>query len=533
MKNTSKVKIAAAVMVVAMSGAISGCSVANDPAGSCFITVNGAEPEEAFSPSTTTDAAGLRLASVLHSGLVYIDETGQPQLDLADSIEQKTPTLYEVKLRPELQFSDGTPLVAQSFVDAWNYIVAQEAFWAPQFSNILGFEQAAAELPGLKVLSDTTFSIELAQPRSDFLASLAHPAFVPLPAAALTAGASYNTTPVTSGPYRISQWVHSQFVTVVPFENYRGRRVVHNDGIVFQLYERSKKPYEDFQAGKLDVLDDISATDFADYQKKAEQRYVHQAGPAIVTLSIHAETPHFIGEEGRLRRQALSMAIDREVIADDVLDSSHIAATGFVPPTVSGAAPTTVTTVEYNPEQAKQLWRQADAISPFSGTIPIHFSHDIPANQQWGKAVAKQLQKVLGVEAIPVPGADYIRFRYDYHDVRFDGMYRTGWAADYPSAREFLVPNFKTDGLSNDTQYSNQEVDELFDAADAATNDAEALRLYANATEILLADLPAIPLIFPAINAGWNDSVANVHVGFQGFPLYHLITKDSASCDSQ
>jgi hypothetical protein len=530
-KNTSRLKLLAAILTLTLSGTLLSCGSQEPHAGSCFVNVNGAEPEQEFHPLSTNDAAGLRLASVLQSGLVYIDETGQPQLDLAESIKQLSPTSYEVTLPEDLQFSDGSPITAKTFVDSWNYAVAQDEFWAPQLNNIVGFGEYGAGLSGLKVVSDTVFTIELREPRLDFIASLAQPAFLPLPSSAFGETKNFKNNPVTSGPYRISQWAHSQYVTVVPFTGYRGGKKVTNEGIKFHLYEKTEKPFEDFQSGDLDVLDMIPASEFAEYQKQAENRLVHQPGAAIISLSIHSQTPHFTGEEGRLRRQALSLALDREALADDVLDYSHIAASRFTPPIVAGDT-TLEAPAHYDPEQAKQLWREADAISPFTGSIPVHFSHDIAANHQWGKAVARQITKVLGVPADPVPGADFTRFRYDYQTVRFDGLYRTGWVADYPSMREYLVPNFATNGVSNDTQYSNPDVDALFDAASSAENQAEASQLYTDAENILLAELPAIPLLYPAVNLGWNKSVDNVQVGFNSFPLYHSITKDSASCDA-
>lgn len=530
MKKTSRLKILAAILTLTLSSTLLSCGSTGQNAGSCFINVNGAEPEKEFHPLSTNDAAGLRLALVLQSGLVYIDETGKPQLDLAESIKQLSPTLYEVTLRKDLQFSDGSAITANTFVNGWNYAVAEEKYWSPQFSNIVGFGESGVGLSGLKVFSDTVFTIDLLEPRLDFVASLAQPAFLPLPSSAFGEPKDFKNNPVTSGPYRISQWVHSQYVTVVPFAGYRGGKKIANEGIKFHLYEKAEKPFEDFQSGDLDVLDMIPASEFAEYQKQAENRLVHQPGAAIISLSIHSQTPHFTGQEGQLRRQALSLALDREALADDVLDYSHIAASRFTPP-ISAEDTVLKDPVHYDPEQAKHLWRQADAISPFTGSIPVHFSHDIAANHQWGKAVAKQINKVLEVPADPVPGADFTRFRYDYQTVRFDGLYRTGWVADYPSMREYLVPNFATNGVSNDTQYSNPDVDALFDAANSAENQAEALRLYTDAENILLAELPAIPLLYPAVNIGWNESVDDVHAGFNSLPLYHLITKDSASCD--
>ncbi len=522
-----------ATIVTLIATSISGCSVntgAHDD--SCLVRVNGVEPEATFSPLSTTDSAGLRIASVLHSGLVYVDATGEPQLDLAKEITRLTETSYEVVLREELQFSDGTPITAHNFVDTWKFIVAEELVWAPLFEFVAGFADDTAVLSGLTIVNDQTFRIELAAPRSDFLALLAHPALVPLPKESLQTETTPSDQPVVSGPYMVDRWVHSQFVTVVPNAHYGGTQMVKNEGIAFHMAEGTEKPFTDFRAGDLDVLDDIPVSEVEDYRETTTDRYIHQPGAAVVTLSIHADTPHFSGEEGRLRRQAISLAIDRESLAENVLDNSHLPAGSFVPPLVPGAlaAEAEAETVGFNPEAAVELWRQADAISPFTGVIPVHFNSDLSDNHDWGPTVARQVSQVLGVQAEPVPGGDYVRFHYDFNDVRFDGLYRTGWMSDYPSMRNYLVPNFATGGESNETNYSNEEVDRLFTEADHAVTVDEALHLYGQAEAILLDELPAIPLLFPAVNIGWNETVTGVASGFNSFPIYSLIGKDQSNC---
>lgn len=91
--------------------------------------------------------------------------------------------------------------------------------------------------------------------------------------------------------------------------------------------------------------------------------------------------------------------------------------------------------------------------------------------------------------------------------------------------RSYLEPNFATDGVSNDTEYSNDQVDELLKQADKATNPAAAVKDYEKAHGVLLADLPAIPLFFPLETVGWKADVGNVAVDFDTYPNYSAITK--------
>lgn len=91
--------------------------------------------------------------------------------------------------------------------------------------------------------------------------------------------------------------------------------------------------------------------------------------------------------------------------------------------------------------------------------------------------------------------------------------------------RSYLEPNFATDGASNDTEYSNDQVDELLKQADKATNPAAAVKDYEKAHGVLLEELPAIPLFFPLEAVGWKADVSNVSVDFDTYPNYSAITK--------
>ena len=103
--------------------------------------------------------------------------------------------------------------------------------------------------------------------------------------------------------------------------------------------------------------------------------------------------------------------------------------------------------------------------------------------------------------------------------------FRTGWQADYPSLGNFLSPIYATNASSNDGDYSNPEFDAMLKKAAAADDVEESLKLYNEAQEILLKDLPVIPLWYSNVTAGWSENVDNVAFNWKSRAELHLVTK--------
>lgn len=203
--STTLVALGIAISTLATLG-LSACTSSAASSQRCIIHANGDEPGEALLPGTSQSGANLRVAKMIYSGLVYVDSSNKIRNDLAQEIKQIKPTLYRVTLRPNLVFSDGSPMTATSFVDAWNKVVAEKNANSYLLSPIVGYHddaEAVTPLRGLKVENPTTFTIELENPLSDFVMRLSHPAFSPLPAVALEKKPpkNYAKQPVSSGPY--------------------------------------------------------------------------------------------------------------------------------------------------------------------------------------------------------------------------------------------------------------------------------------------------------------------------------------------
>ncbi|KEP72903.1 hypothetical protein HR12_39220, partial [Microbacterium sp. SUBG005] len=146
-------------------------------------------------------------------------------------------------------------------------------------------------------------------------------------------------------------------------------------------------------------------------------------------------------------------------------------------------------------------------------------------HQTWVDAVTNSIKNTLGIDASGAPYPTFKEARSAITDRSIQTAFRTGWQADYPGLYNFLGPLYATDASSNDGDYSNPEFDSLLAEGIAETEVDAQNADFQKAQEILLQDLPAIPLWYSNVTGGFADGVNNVQFGWNSVPLYYEITK--------
>ncbi|QEO15535.1 ABC transporter substrate-binding protein [Agromyces intestinalis] len=533
-------RIGVAAIALAAAGALTlaGCSSSapesTGAAGGGIITTNGSEPQNPLVPTNTNETGGGKILDAIFAGLVYYDAEGAPHNDVAESIETEDAQNYTIKLREGLTFTNGEPVNANSFVDAWNY--GADTANGPQlsqyfFESIKGFsyDESVPELPGLVVVDDTTFTVELNQPESDFPLRLGYSAFYPLPASAFDDIEAFGNNPVGNGPYMLDgdgAWKHNERIDLTVNPDYDGPRAPKNDGLSIIFYASQDAAYADLQADNLDVLDAIPDSALATYEDEFGDRAVNQPAAIFQSFTIPGRLPHFDGEEGKLRRQALSLAIDRDEVTEVIFNGTRTPASDFTSPVIDGFSDSIPGSevLDFDATKAKELWAQADAISPWDGTFQIAYNAD-GGHAGWVDAVTNQLKNNLGIDASGAPYPTFAEARTLITNRTIQTAFRSGWQADYPALFNFLGPLYGTGAGSNDGDYSNPEVDALLTQGLAETDLAAANEKFQAAQEILFQDLPAIPLWYSNVNGAWSTQVENVQFGWNSVPLYYEITK--------
>jgi oligopeptide transport system substrate-binding protein len=529
--------LAAATMALAgcaggTDGGQGGGGATGDVDPDAIITTNGSEPEKPLIPTNTNEVGGGKVLDEIFAGLVYYDAEGQPVNDMAEEITTDDPQHLTVKLKEGQTFTDGEEVTADNFIKAWNEgAKASNAHVSSYFfEDIEGFSyDADQDLTGLEQVDDYTFTIALNKPASDFALRLGYSAFYPLPDAAFEDLEAFGENPIGNGPYMLADegsWQHDVQIDLVRNDDYQGGRQAKNGGLTIKFYATEEAAYADLQGNQVDVIDTIPTNALATFQDELGDRAVNQPSALFQSFTIGQFLPHFEGEEGVLRRQALSMSINREEITDKIYSGTRTAASDFTSPVIAGWSDSVpgVENLEYNPEKAKELWAEADAISPWEGEFQIAYNSD-GGHQAWVDAATNSIKNNLGIEAsgVAYPTLSVIREQINARTI--ETAARSGWQADYPGLYNFLGPLYATNAGSNDGDYSNPEFDSLL--ADGISNpDPDAQNAtFTEAQSILLNDLPAIPLWYENVVGGFSESVQDVTFGWNSVPLYYEITK--------
>ena len=532
MPGTRAAAVGAAVLLVVASLAGCGSGVSTD-----VVVVNGGEPQNPLVPTNTNDSNGGRIIDRLFAGLMSYDAKGAPSLEVARSIDTTDNTNYRIVLKPGCRFSDGSPVTARSFVDAWNYgaLATNAQLQQSFFSPIAGFDEVAAPQPaahimsGLQVVNDREFTVRLKAPTIDFKLRLGFWPFYPLPDAAFKDMTAFGRHPIGNGPYKLADgepWLHNVKIELVPNGRYHGNRATRNKGLRFVFYANLDTAYADLLSANLDVLDTIPPSELPVYRKDLGDRALTAPAAMNQSLDTPLRLPHFSGVEGRLRRLALSAAINRPQICRQIFFGARSPARDFTASSLPGFDPNIGgnDALDFDPDRARRLWSQADAIFKWTGRYAIAYNAD-GGHQEWVDAVANSIKNILGIDAVGAPQPTFAGFRSQITGRTITTAFRAAWQGDYPSMLEFLAPLFVTAAGANDVGYSNPDFDAVLTKAEAAASLPESYGLTNDAQRILLHDMPTIPLWYTIAVAGRSSTVNDVVITWNGLPDYEHIVK--------
>lgn len=525
-----------AAVVLATTLGLSACS-SGDGADADIVTVNGGEPQNPLVPTNTNENMGGRVVDRLFAGLKYYDADGKAHDEMAESIQTTDRKNYRVTIKPGWKFTDGSPVTAKSFVDAWNYgaLGANAQLQSYVFGPIVGFDEVSAEKPtaqtmsGLKVIDERTFTIELKAPSIDFETELGYAPFYPLPEAAFKDMKAFGENPIGNGPYKFARtgaWEHNVKIDLVPNPDYPGGRPAKNKGLRFVMYQSFDTAYADLQAGNLDALDTVPDSALTSYEQDLGDRAITKPTAQNQHIGIQSNVAHFAGQEGLLRRRAISMAINREQIAQNIFHGTRIPARDFTASTLPGFDPNLPGSevLKYNPDEAKKVWAQADAISPWSGRYEIAYNSD-GGHQAWVEAVANSVKNTLGIDAIGVPYPTFKNIRDEVNARTINKAFRYGWQGDYPTMLQFLTSQYYSYSDTNNVDYKNPEFDRLLDAALAAPTQDESYKIVAQAQALLIKDLADVPVFDYVAAAGRSDRVRKAELAWNGLFDFENIEK--------
>ena len=497
-----------------------------------FVTKVGAQAEQTLTLTTTsepptvdpgiaTDSTSGAIVKNVFEGLTAIEDN-QPVPAAAESWEVSEDGLtYTFKLREGLAWSNGDPVKASDFEFAWKRVLNPETL--SEYANLLyvieGGEayntgDGQEDAVGVKALDDTTLEVKLNVPVAYFPELIAHYTFMPVnqavveanPDWAMEAGEDY----VTNGPFILSEWNHSSDYVLTKNENYWDAANVSLETVNVQMVESEATANAMYQAGELDYLgspyNSVSLDAIDTY--KADGSLDISDYAAIYWYKVN--TTDEVMSNVNIRK-ALSLAIDRQGLVDNITKGEQEPALGYVPQTMAGFEEDRGYFKDADFEQAKEYL--AKGLEELGLQDPSELTVTISINtSEAHSTIAQYIQEGwasnLGINA-EIDNSEWQVYLDKLSALDYQ-IGRLGWIADYNDASSFLGMYDSVDNGNNDTGWSNEEYTKLLKEAELETDLDKRTELLKQAEAVMIEEMPVIPLYYYTNLSVKKDNIKNM-----------------------
>lgn len=498
-----------------------------DKAGEKQLAVQVGPDPETIDPALNSASDGGNMIITAFEGLLMNGEDDQIIEGCAEDWGVSEDGLtWTFKLREGLTWSDGSDLTAEDFVYSWKR-VCDPALAAPYAETVLnmvvGYEDAIngdLDALGVTAVDDLTLEVQLSSPCSYFEQLVAFPTLYPVQQETVEANgdawAINADTYITNGAFYISEWVPGQHIIMTKNENYWNADAVKLDSIKFALMEDSNAAYSAYQNGELQMIKDVPTEEVPSLQGQ-DDFYVD---PIIGTyyISVNIDKEPFNNADVR---KALSLAIDREYVANTIMQGTYSPAYNFCGPgwldtdgsvfmdNANGGEAYLSDDYEANVEEAKKLLEKAGYADGLTISYKTNDSgYHVPLAEYLQQAWAE-----IGV-TVNVETVEWSSFTPDRRAGSYE-VARNGWIGDYSDPSNMLELLYSTNG-NNDGNYNNPEFDAAIELSRKSTDLEERSQALHTAEDILMEDAGCIPVAY--YNDFWLESsnVENLYHSAKG-----------------
>ena len=529
----------------ASTGAANATGEAADAAeaGSNGFTVQLGPNPETLDPALNAAVDGANTLITIEEPLLIIDENNEVKPGQAESYEVSDDGLtWTFHMRDGLKWSDGSDLTAANFEYSFKRLASPDTA-APYAETVVGMIDGYQDAIGnpdedgntttdpdwdaLNVHASEdgkTLTVQLSYPCSYFDKLASFVATSPVQQATVEAnGDAWCTEPdtyVCNGPYMITEWTPSERIVLSKNPYYVGgwdSSKIVSDTITLLLLEDSSASYAAYNSGEAQLVKDVP-TDEIPSLTRAEDGGDFYLDEIMGTYYISLNDQEEPFTDVRVRK-ALSLAIDRDYVANTIMQGIYTPATALVGPGIvdengyfmdnaNGGEPYISDDYEANLEEAKSLLAEA-GYPDGEGFPTITYSandsgYHIPVaeylQQAWGElGITMNIDKVEWSSFIPMRRAG------DYD------ISRNGWSMDYNDPSNMLEL-FTTNNGNNDGKYANPEFDQVIEDSRVADKTTHFEKLH-EAEDILMNDAACIPVAYyndfwlqsPSLKGTWHS----------------------------
>ncbi len=481
-----------------------------------------------------TDTLSFNVLQNTQEGLYRLNSKGTPAKALATSTKVTNGgKTYTFNLRHGVKWSNGDPVTAKDFVYSWQRTVSpktasQDAFYLYQVKNAEAVNKGKKSLSalGIKATGKYTLTVNLTKPVSYFKKLLAWPLFYPVNQNAVNKyGKKYGTsssTTVYNGPYRLTKWNGtSKSWTLAKNKTYWDKKAVHLTKINEQVTESTTTSYNLYNAKKVDetllsgqqIKNNKNSKDFVKRLPTGSQRLDLNEKKVSAFKNVNI-------------RKALSLAINRTQLVNDVLQDGSVASKGFVPAGM-GNNPKTgeafnqeasiKSAVSYNLKQAKALLAKGlkqTGDQKLNVTLSVS---DTDSSKQTAEFLQSALEKLPNV-TITIKTVPYVQLITQQNNSNYE-LTLAGWQSVFADPINFLDV-FEANSSYNTTGWKNSTYDQLLDEAENVYGNQPEKRWakLVAAEKVLMNNQGTIPLYQAAKSQLLRSNVKSVVYNPAGVP---------------
>lgn len=489
---------------------------------------NGAEPES-LDIHQSSGVSEANIQRDLFEGLIAEGPDASLIPGAAESWDiSEDGTVYTFHLRGDAVWSNGDPVTAGDFVYAFHRGLAPEtaASYAFILYPVQNAEQYVAgeitdpDAVGIRAIDDKTLEITLKAPTAYFLDMLTHHMAYPLHRASIEAHPGDWMKPgnlVSNGAYTLAEWQPQSFIRLEKNPRFHDADAVALDEVFYYPTEDEGQELQRFRAGELDVTYDIPADQIDWIVANLNDQYRNYPYLGTYYYALNTTIAPFADNPGL--RQALSLAIDREVLTQKITRAGEIPAYSFVPPGVMRYQQQSPTWADWTQEARNARARELYTAAGYGPDNPLEVEILYNTSDNHKKvaiAIAAMWKQTLGVQA-SLRNEEWKAYLSSRDEKNFE-IVRAGWIGDYNDANTFLELFVSDAGMMNNPGYANPGYDELVKGGAFETDLAAREGMLEEAERIFLEDSPLIPIYFyttqhmvkPTVG-GWIDNIKDVH----------------------
>lgn len=554
MRRTIVLALTALLTATALAGCADNGGTTTTPGGTTPTT--GATP--ATTPPPTTGASQLTIGTtdtitsldpanayeylsinILQNTMGNLVVNEPDSADLVPEMATGMPTVsadgltYTFTLRPGLKYSDGTPIRAADFLWSMerNSGPVGGAEGGPAF---LIYDSPGVDIANSSAPSDTQLVIKLRNPGVFFNALLVFPNFAPLPQSMYTKAAFREPTgttanlPISSGPYKITEYRQGEFVKLEKNANYQGPRAAATDTIILRLYSNSAALKNALQNGEIDIAyRTFTPDEWTDLGGRSGITTDEQVGPSPARyLSFNVnKTGSGVDKQGV--RQAIAYLVDRDEINDAVFSGTVTPLYSIVAPGLPGQKQSYRDMYGASPNAARAgaLMEAAGYSTTNKLSIDLWFNSDghYGDTEEDLATVLKDQLESSGYFTVRLQSKPWAEYKVDFRAGNY-AMFLLGWYPDYLDTDNYVSP-FLTPGGARafGTFYNNATLQPLIKAQQAETDPAERNRILGQIQDIAATDNPMLPIFSGQQQVAYRNGVTGATLSPTAvFPYYTL-----------